>query len=145
MGSKFFSERNLRFLLYEVFDVESITQYDYYREYDGKMFDMVLKAAMELGDCVFLPNLQEMDKNPPELVGDQIKVHSSVRQALKEFGEGGWIGVGIPIEWGGQQLPRMITIGCRFIFSAANYSTSVYSGLTGAAARLILKVGNDVM
>jgi len=48
---------------------------------------MVLKAAMELGYGLLLPNLQEMDKNPPELVGDQIKVHSSVRQALREFGE----------------------------------------------------------
>jgi len=32
MRSKFFSERDLRFLLYEVFDVVSITRYDYYRD-----------------------------------------------------------------------------------------------------------------
>jgi butyryl-CoA dehydrogenase len=64
---------------------------------------------------------------------------------LKEFGEGGWIGVGIPFEWGGQQLPRMIAISCRFIFSAADYSTSVYPSLTGAAARLILTFGKDDM
>ena len=45
MASKFFSERNLKFLLYEVFDVPSLTQYGYYKEYDGKMLEMVLKAA----------------------------------------------------------------------------------------------------
>ena len=70
MASKFISERNLRFLLYEVFDVVSLTRYDAYKEYDGKMLDMVLKAAMELAEGLLSPNFQEMDKNPPEFVED---------------------------------------------------------------------------
>jgi alkylation response protein AidB-like acyl-CoA dehydrogenase len=124
MASKFFSERNLRFLLYEVFDVASLTQYEYYKEYDGKMLDMVLKAAMELAEGLLWPNFQEMDKNPPELVDDQIIVHPSVRKFMEECGAGGWIGGGMPFEWGGQQLPQMITQACTFIFAAANYSAS---------------------
>jgi alkylation response protein AidB-like acyl-CoA dehydrogenase len=145
MASKFFSERNLRFLLYEVFDVVSLTQYDIYKEYDGKTLDMVLKAATELAEGLLWPNFQEMDKNPPEFVEDQIKVHPSVRQFLKECGEGGWIGTGIPFEWGGQQLPQMITQACTFIFAAANYSASAYPGLTQGAARLILNFGKEEM
>jgi butyryl-CoA dehydrogenase len=143
MASKFFSERNLRFLLYEVFDAVSLTQYDYYKEYDGKTLDMVLKAAMELAEGLLWPIFQEMDKNPPELVGDQVKVHSSVRKILEKSGEGGWIGDDIPFEWGGQQLPQIITMGCRFIFCAANYSASAYLGLTSGAARLILSFGKE--
>jgi butyryl-CoA dehydrogenase len=145
MASKFFSERNLRFLLYEVFDVASLTRYGTYKEYDGKMLDMVLKAATELAEGLLWPNFQEMDKNPPELVDDQIKVHSSVRKFLEKCGEGGWIGTGIPFEWGGQQLPQMITQACTFIFAAANYSASVYPGLTSGAARLILNFGKEEM
>jgi alkylation response protein AidB-like acyl-CoA dehydrogenase len=145
MASKFFSERNLRFLLYEVFDVVSLTQYNYYKEYDGKTLDMVLKAAMELAQGLLWTSFQEMDKNPPEWVDDQIKVHPSVKQFLKEAGEGGWIGDDIPFEWGGQQLPQMITMGCRFIFCAANYSAAAYIGLTSGAARLILNFGKEEM
>jgi alkylation response protein AidB-like acyl-CoA dehydrogenase len=143
MASKFISERNLKFLLHEVFDVASLTQYDYYKEYDGKMLDMVLKAAMELAEGLLWPICQEMDKNPPELVGDQIKVHSSVKKLLEECGTGGWIGDDIPFEWGGQQLPQMITMGSRFIFCAANYSAAAYPGLTTGAARLILNFGKE--
>jgi alkylation response protein AidB-like acyl-CoA dehydrogenase len=145
MASKFFSERNLRFLLYEVFDVASLTQYEYYKEYDGKMLDMVLKAAMELAEGLLWPNFQEMDKNPPELVDDQIIVHPSVRKFMEECGAGGWIGGGMPFEWGGQQLPQMITQACTFIFAAANYSASAYPGLTSGAARLILSFGKEEM
>ena len=143
MASKFISERNLKFLLHEVFDVASLTQYEYYKEYDGKMLDMVLKAAMELAEGLLWPICQEMDKNPPELVGDHIKVHSSVKKLLEESGTGGWIGDDIPFEWGGQQLPQMITMGSRFIFCAANYSAAAYTGLTTGAARLILNFGKD--
>jgi alkylation response protein AidB-like acyl-CoA dehydrogenase len=143
MASKFISERNLKFLLHEVFDVASLTQYDYYKEYDGKMLDMVLKAAMELAEGLLWPICQEMDKNPPELVGDQIKVHPSVRKLLEECGTGGWLGDDIPFEWGGQQLPQMIGMGTRFIFCAANYSAAAYTGLTTGAARLILNFGKE--
>jgi butyryl-CoA dehydrogenase len=86
-----------------------------------------------------------MDKNPPEWVEDRIKVHPSVRKFMEESGEGGWIGIDFPFEWGGQQLPRMITLACRFIFCAANYSAAVYPDLTAGAARLILTFGKEEM
>ena len=145
MISKFFSERNSRFLLYEVFDVLSLTQYDTYKEYDANTFDMVFKAAIELAEGLLWPIFQEMDKNPPELIDDQIKVHPSIRKFLEESGQGGWIGIDIPFEWGGQQLPRMITLVCRFIFCSANYSAAVYPDLTAGAARLILNFGKEEM
>jgi butyryl-CoA dehydrogenase len=145
MASKFFSERNLRFLLYEVFDVEVLTQYDLYKEYDAKTFNMVLKAAMELAEGLLFPVFQEMDQNPPEFVGDRIKVHPSIRKFLEECGQGGWIGPRMPYEWEGQQLPQMITYACEFIFAAANYSASVYPGLTSGAAHLILSFGSEEM
>jgi butyryl-CoA dehydrogenase len=39
----------------------------------------------------------------------------------------------------------MITQACTFIFAAANYSASVYPGLTSGAARLILTFGKEEM
>ena len=68
MATKFVSERNIKFLLYEVFDVESLTQYDYYSEHNRKMFDMVLKAAIKLGKDLLFPIFEEMDRNQPELL-----------------------------------------------------------------------------
>jgi len=84
-----------------------------------------------------------MDKNPPELVDGQVRVHPSMKQFLKECGEGGWIGSNSPYDIGGQQLPLMIAFACRFIFSAANYSAMVYPLLTDGAAHLIEIFGTD--
>jgi len=142
LGEKFVSIRNLKFLLYEVFGVETLTQHAYYRQYDRRTFDMVLSAAMDLAEGLLRPHFQEMDRNPPELMGDAVRVHPSVRAAMEEFGKGGWIAATVPEELGGEQLPYLIADSCQYIFAAANYSTSVYGLLCTGAAHLIESFGS---
>ena len=143
MTEKFVSERNLKFLLYDVFDINSLTRYPYYEEHNKEIFDMVLETALKIGKDLLKPDFQEMDKNPPEYVDGQVKVHPAIKTFLKECGEGGWIGSNAPIETGGQQLPLMIAFACRFIFAAANYSAMVYPLLTDGAAHLIEVFGTE--
>ena len=78
MADKFVSEQNLKFLLYEVIDVEALTQYPYYAEHSRDVFDMVIDAGMKMGKDIFFATLSEMDKNPPELIDGTVKVHPSV-------------------------------------------------------------------
>lgn len=143
MTDKFISDRNLRFLLFDVFDTTSLTQYPYYEEHNREIFDMVLETAMKIGKDLLRPNLEDMDKNPPEFVDGEVRVHPSMKDFLKACGEGGWIGSNAPMEAGGQQLPLMIAFACRFIFSAANYSAMVYPLLTDGAVHLIEAFGTD--
>jgi len=145
MAEKFISERNLKFLLYEVFDTPSLTQYPYYADHSRESFDMALETAVKIGKNLMKPKLSEMDKNPPEFVNGRVKVHPLVRTLMKECGEGGWIAAPFPFDLGGQQLPLMISGACRFILSAANYSASVYPFLTTGAAHLILAFGSQEM
>ncbi len=141
MAEKFFSERNLKFLLYEVFDTASLLKYPYYEEHSKEIFDMVLETAAKIGKDMLYPYLEEMDKKPPEFVDGKVKVHPVVKTFMKECGEGGWIAANAPMEVGGQQLPGIIGLTSNFIFGAANYSASVYPGLTTGAAHLITSFG----
>lgn len=124
---KFVSERNLKFLLHEVFDAVSLTQYKRYQDQNQKMYDMVFKAAVELAKGLLWPIFEEMDRIQPELVDGVVKVHPAVAEIMKEFGEGGWISANVPTDKGGEQLPHILTDCCRFIFMAANYSAAAYS------------------
>jgi len=143
MSKRFVSDRDIKFLLSEVFDAESFTRYPYFETYDKQMFNMVLQAAMELAEGLLWPNFQEMDRNPPQLIGDQVKVCPSVREMMKEFGRGGWIGATLRETLGGQQLPHLIADSCYFIFAAANYSASAYALLSAGAAHLIELYGTQ--
>jgi butyryl-CoA dehydrogenase len=141
VAAKFVSERNLKFLLYEVFDVAALTRLPYYKMHNRKTFDMVLNETLRIARDLMRPCLEEMDRHPPELVDRQIKVHPSVKPIMREVGQGGWIGASFPNEFGGEQLPVSVASACRFIFFAANYSAGVYPELTSGAARLILSFG----
>jgi alkylation response protein AidB-like acyl-CoA dehydrogenase len=145
MAERFVSERNLRFCLYEVFDVVSLTRYPYFEEHSREGFDLVLDTAFKIARDMLLPVLGEMDKNPPALIDQEVKVHPMVGPFMKLCGEGGWIAATAPFELGGQQLPIMVSSACRFIFSAANYSASVYPLLTSGAAHLIESFGSKEM
>ncbi|MFZ5917999.1 MAG: acyl-CoA dehydrogenase [Chloroflexota bacterium] len=141
--TRFVSKRNLEFLLYEVFDALSLTGREYYRQHDREMFDMILGTALEMAQDLFYPILGEMDRQPPQLIDGQVRVHPAVRDIMKKFGEGGWIGAIYDEQVGGSQLPLMIDNACNFVFAAANYSACVYPGLSKGAAGLILSFGSQ--
>jgi butyryl-CoA dehydrogenase len=145
MASKFVSERNLKFLLYDVFDTIALTEHPYYDAHRPQTFDMVLDATMKMARDICLPTLKEMDEHPPVLENGTVTVHPAVRRFMRECGEGGWIAAGFPYTLEGEQLPHLINCACRYIFAAANYSMSVYPFLTAGAARLISLFGSNAL
>ncbi|MBI5251087.1 MAG: acyl-CoA dehydrogenase, partial [Desulfomonile tiedjei] len=143
MADKFVGERNLRFMLYEVLDVESFSKYPYYGDHSREIYDIMLDTALKMSREMLYPCLTEMDKNPPELVSGRVKVHPTVSKILSECGEGGWIGASARVDLGGQQLPHLIVSACHFIMASANYSGSVYPVLSSGAAHLIESFGSQ--
>jgi len=138
MAEKFISERNLKFLLYEMFHAERLLDYPRFADHSREEFDMVIETAMKMGKDLFKPTLTEMDRKQPEYANGEVNVHPQVRAIMRECGAGGWVGASFPYDWGGQQLPGIVgMLVPAAIFSAANYSGSVYSGLTAGAASLI--------
>jgi len=142
MVEKFISDRNLQFLLYELFDAAALTKYPYFSDHGKETFDMVVDTAMRMGKEMLFPVVGEMDKKPPEFRDGKVFVHPLAAEVMKACGEGGWIGAQASYEMGGQQIPNMIMTAFRGIFGAANYSASVYPFLTTGAAGLIASFGS---
>jgi len=130
MSGKFYSEKNLRFTLYDVHGIESLISHKKFSDYNREGFDMILDTAKSIAVDFMFPLCSEMDKNPPEYTGSTIKVNPAVKQYMSMSGEGGWINAMFPAEHGGQQMPLSLFNACMFIFAASNYSLSVYPGLT---------------
>ena len=143
MAQQFFSKRNLQFLLYEVFDAESLTKYEYFQDHARETFDMVLDSAEQISEKLLKPLLTEMDRKEPQLVDGKIKIHAGMFPILKKFGEDGWINAGFSYDEGGQQIPSTVLSSAAFIFQAANYSSSVFPFLTSGAANLIRSFGSQ--
>ncbi len=145
MAARFISPRNLKFLLYEVLDAAALTEHPRFQAHNRKSFDLVLDAAMKLSTRLLRPVAEEMDQHPPTLRDGAVQVHPAVAGMIREFGRGGWIGATFPESVDGEGLPMTVSSACYAAFCAANYSASVYPGLTSGAARLILSFGDEAL
>ncbi|MCK6531504.1 MAG: acyl-CoA dehydrogenase [Polyangiaceae bacterium] len=135
--------RNLEFLLYEQFGVESLTEHAPFTDHSRETFDLALATAHKLGREVLWPPFREMDQEPPVLIDGRVRVHPSIRALLRECGQGGWINADVPVAHGGLQIPRTVMTAFRAILAAANYSTSVFPALTAGAAHLLASFGAE--
>lgn len=145
MAEKFASRRNIDFLTNEVFDVVSLTRFEYFEDHDEETFKMILDTAMKISEEMMFPYFKDMDTQPPYWENGKVYVHQAMVPFLKEMGEGGWIQSEKPYDIGGQQLPLTIKELAYFLFGAANYSMHVYPMLTAGAANLIYEFGNQEM
>ncbi|MCG8529088.1 MAG: acyl-CoA dehydrogenase family protein, partial [Desulfovibrionales bacterium] len=138
MAHTFLSMRNLKFTLHTKVEALGRIAPDVFQDRDEKSMDRVLDAAFELAKKKMYPIHGEMDKRPPVLEKGEVKIHPSMGEILEILGRDGWMSAVFPEEWGGEELPASLSHCIHFIFGAANYSASVFSGLTCGAARLIL-------
>ena len=141
--STFVSTRNLLFLIQDLFKADTLAAHDYFNGHSPKMTGMIIDEAVNLAVKLMAPVCEEMDKNPPQLVNGEVRVHPAVKKIMTEFGRGGWIASGFPKAYDGDQLPFIIRGAVSFVFAAANYSASAYPELTTGAAELITSFGSE--
>jgi len=139
----FYSKRDLQFQLFEVLDSESLTKYEYFQDHNRDSFDMVLEAAEGIATKMMLPLLTEMDRKEPQLVDSKIRIHEGMKAIIKKMGEDGWVNAAFRYDEGGQQLPTTVLNAAGFIFQAANYSSSIFSFMSGGSANLIRTFGSQ--
>src|SRR6185312_5453675 len=67
------------------------------------------------------------------------------KDAYGRIVEGGWIGMSVPEEFGGQGLPATVTVMMNEFFCSANMAFAMYPGLTqGAIAALLAHASGDL-
>ncbi|MCY7351375.1 MAG: acyl-CoA dehydrogenase [Cytophagaceae bacterium] len=145
MPQAFYSPRHLRFLLYEVFNVERLTQFPFFQDHHRDTFDLVLDTAGAFAETRLRPLLTEMDRREPQLVDGQIRIHPGMHPIVRQFGADGWINAQFSYDEGGQQLPTTVMNAAAFIFQSANYSASVFPFLTTGAANLLRSFGSKTL
>jgi len=65
------------------------------------------------------------------------------KEAYDQYREGGWLGLAVPAEFGGQGLPYVVHSAVGEYFSSSNMALMMYPGLTQGAIAAILEHGSD--
>ncbi|KKW81401.1 acyl-CoA dehydrogenase [Acinetobacter sp. Ag2] len=129
--------KDLNFLLYQVFEAETLTELNRYKEHDKTTFDSILNTAQGIATDYFAPHNAKADQNEPIFDGTNVKTIPEVKIAWQQYAASGLLSAQHDYEHGGMQLPTLIHMACHAFFMSANPSTAAYPFLTAAAANLI--------
>ena len=136
--------RDMRFLLNEVFDYPG----HYQRLPNGKeatpdMVDAILTECARFCEEVLAPLNQRGDQDGCELKDGQVTTPKGFKEAYKQMVDGGWQGLSHPVEYGGQGLPLTLGMLKAELMGTANWSFSMYPGLSLGAMNTIQLHGTD--
>jgi butyryl-CoA dehydrogenase len=138
MADKYVDIDTLKYLLYDVHELEKLLERERFVDHDKESLDMFLDSSKDFADRELFPYLKEMDENPAFHKDGQVYVHKQVETMMKKGGELGFISSSFDYEVGGLQIPLMASTASSYILDAANNHLPGYAGLTQGAAELII-------
>lgn len=145
MTNQYVDIENLKYLLFEVHQVENILKKDRFKDYDKTAIDIFIDSVKSFSDTALFPFIKDMDEKPSYFKDGKINIHPQFENILKSAGEMGIVGAMYDFEDGGMQLPSSIFHAAYFIMEAANNHVPGYFGLTAGSANLILSFGNQYL
>ena len=134
--------KDMQFLLH---DVLKVTAQDIpgYADLEPDFTAAILEEAGKISSEVLHPLNAVGDTEGCHLENGVVRTPKGFKAAFDQVKEGGWPGLDMPEEFGGQNMPYIIGTAVGEYFSAANHAFTMYQGLTHGAASAILAHGSD--
>jgi alkylation response protein AidB-like acyl-CoA dehydrogenase len=127
------------FLLNDVFHLDRYGNLPGFADASPDVVEAVLREAAKFSEEVLTPLNRIGDKEGCTRHADgSVTTPTGFKDAYKQVAEGGWIGISVPAEFGGQGLPATLTEVVNEFLCSANMAFAMYPGLTqGAIAALL--------
>jgi len=137
MPAPIINRRDIEFFLYEMFDVESLTSRERYKDHDKETFNAAIDIGQAVAEKYFLPIRQKVDANEPIFDGEKVQMIPEIKVALDAVVNAGLTCPTSDYGMGGMQLPLVAASGAFAYLSAVASTTLGYISLTHANCNLI--------
>jgi alkylation response protein AidB-like acyl-CoA dehydrogenase len=134
--------KDMAFVLHDVLNI-STSDIPGYSELEADFTSAVLEEAGKLTSEVIAPLNTVGDTEGCTLENGVVRVPTGFKAAFDQVRTGGWTGLDMPEEFGGQNMPYVLGTAVGEMFSSANQAFTMYQGLTHGAASAILAHGSD--
>ncbi|HEY5216139.1 MAG TPA: acyl-CoA dehydrogenase C-terminal domain-containing protein [Pseudolabrys sp.] len=127
------------FLLNDVFHLDRYGNLPGFADASPDVVEAVLREAAKFSEEVLTPLNRVGDREGCTRHADgSVTTPTGFKDAYQQIVAGGWIGISVPAEFGGQGLPATLTEVVNEFLCSANMAFAMYPGLTqGAIAALL--------
>ncbi|MDA3896901.1 MAG: acyl-CoA dehydrogenase [Desulfobacteraceae bacterium] len=143
MAQQISDRRDIDFVLHEQLNVDQFSKSEMYAEFNKKTVDLIVSEARNLAVKEILPTRKEGDEIGCKFENGSVIVPEIFRKPFELLKEGEWTAMPEDPEYGGQGMPRSVTMAAAEYFNGANYAFMMYSGLTHGAGKLVESFGTD--
>ncbi|TCL10227.1 hypothetical protein BXY66_2296 [Shimia isoporae] len=134
--------KDIQFVLHEMLNVAD-SDIPGYADMEADFTNAVLEEAGKLTGEVLAPLNVVGDHEGCRLENGVVYTPTGFKEAFEQVKEGGWTGLDMPEEYGGQNLPYVLSTAVGEMFSSSNQAFTMYQGLTHGAAAAILAHGTE--
>ncbi|MDJ0859892.1 MAG: acyl-CoA dehydrogenase N-terminal domain-containing protein, partial [Dinoroseobacter sp.] len=128
--------KDMQYILHDVLNVSGrdIPGYD---ELDREFTSAILEEAGKLAVQVLQPLNVVGDQQGCKLENGVVRAPEGFKAAYDEMRAGGWTGLDMDPDYGGQGMPNIMLTATGEMFSSANMAFQMYNGLTHGAMSAI--------
>ncbi len=132
------------FVLNDVLGIERYANLPGFADASGDVLEAILSEGARLAENVLLPTNRSGDTQGCVRASDgSVKTPERFADAYRQYREGGWVGLAVPEEWGGQGLPYTLHTAVAEYMVAANMALMMYPGLTQGAIAALVAHGSE--
>ncbi len=132
------------FVLNDVLKFHQYNNLPGFADADPDMVEAILGEAGRMAEEVILPTNQIGDQEGCVRHEDSsVTTPDAFKGAFNAYRESGWMGLSVPEEYGGQNLPYTLHSAVGEYFSSANMALLMYPGLTQGAIAALLAHGTE--
>ncbi len=135
--------RDVDFVLHEQFNAGDLSRSDRFAEFDKKTIDLIVSEARNLAVKELLPTQAIGDEEGVRFEGGKVMLPACFHRAYRLFCEGEWVAMPEDPEWGGQGMPKILSLAASEYFVGANCAFMIYMGLTHSAGKLVQAFGTE--
>jgi alkylation response protein AidB-like acyl-CoA dehydrogenase len=135
--------QQMRFTIEHLAEFKDVIALPAYSSVDAETAEAVLEEAGKFANGVLSPTNWPGDRKGVKVVDKAVQVPEEFFDAYAQFRDGGWPGIAANPDFGGQGLPKTISIACDEMWSAANVAFALCPELSQGAILALDRHGSD--
>ncbi|NRP53274.1 MULTISPECIES: acyl-CoA dehydrogenase [unclassified Marinobacterium] len=135
--------KEMQFLVQNAVEKTGLNANEALADFDADTVAAILEAASELAGKSLSPMNAVGDNEGCRFEDGKVFTPTGWKEAFDQFAQDGWMGLALPMDFGGQELPKFIAQPVNEMWHSANLSFVMFHAVIQGCSEILMKFGTE--